>query len=221
KHQIVVGSYDELEELSGKRLDDYHRPWIDEVEFDKDGVHYKRIEKVLDGWFESGSMPFAQFHYPFENKEKFEANFPGDFIVEYIGQVRAWFYYLHVVNVGLFGKAPFKNVIVTGNLMGNDGYKLSKSRGIYTDPNEVMDKYSADAERFLLLSSSVMNAEEFRLQDKDVNDVSRKLSMIWNMYDFFTMYAEVDGWEFERKKPLSLNPDDLENPLDQWIVSRL
>jgi len=221
KHQIVVGSYDELEELSGKRLDDYHRPWIDEVEFDKDGVHYKRIEKVLDGWFESGSMPFAQFHYPFENKEKFEANFPGDFIVEYIGQVRAWFYYLHVVNVGLFGKAPFKNVIVTGNLMGNDGYKLSKSRGIYTDPNEVMDKYSEDEERFLLLSSPVMNAEDFSLQDKDVNDVSRKLSMIWNMYDFFTMYAEVDGWEFERKKPLSLNPDDLENPLDQWIVSRL
>ena len=134
-------------------------------------------------------------HYPFENKEKFEANFPGDFIVEYVGQVRAWFYYLQAVNVGLFGQAPFKNVIVTGNLMGNDGYKLSKSRGNYTDPNEVMDKYSADAERLLLLGSPVMNAEDFSLQDKDVSDVSRKLAMIWNMYDFFTMYAEVDGWE--------------------------
>lgn len=219
KHQIVVGSYDELEELSGQRLDDYHRPWIDEVEFDKDGVHYKRIEKVLDGWFESGSMPFAQFHYPFENKQKFEANFPGDFIVEYVGQVRAWFYYLHAVNVGLFGKAPFRNVIVTGNLMGNDGYKLSKSRGNYTDPNEVMDKYSADAERLLLLGSPVMNAEDFSLQDKDVSDVSRKLGMIWNMYDFFTMYAEVDGWEYDGQ--LADPAENLTNPLDIWIVSRL
>lgn len=219
KHQIIVGSYSELKDLSGVELEDYHRPWIDDVEFDKDGVHYKRIDKVLDGWFESGSMPFAQFHYPFENKEKFEANFPGDFIVEYIGQVRAWFYYLHVVNVGLFGKAPFKNVITTGNLMGNDGYKLSKSRGNYTDPNELMDKYSADAERFLLLSSPVMNAEDYSLQDKDVADVNRKLAMIWNMYDFFTMYAEVDRWEWrgDNTDPLA----DLKNPLDIWIVSRI
>jgi isoleucyl-tRNA synthetase len=219
KQQIVVGSYAELKELSGVELDDYHRPWVDEIEFDKDGAHYKRVDKVLDGWFESGSMPFAQFHYPFENKEKFEANFPGDFIVEYIGQVRAWFYYLHVVNVGLFGKAPFKNVITTGNLMGNDGYKLSKSRGNYTDPNEVMDKYSADAERFLLLSSPVLNAEDFSLQDKEVGDVARKLSMVWNMYDFFTMYAEVDGWEWDGKHE---DPSELcKNPLDTWIISRV
>ncbi len=219
KHQIIVGSYAELKELSGVELEDYHRPWIDEVEFDKDGVHYKRIDKVLDGWFESGSMPFAQFHYPFENKEKFEANFPGDFIVEYIGQVRAWFYYLHVVNVGLFGKAPFKNVVTTGNLMGNDGYKLSKSRGNFTDPNEVMDKYSADAERFLLMSSPVLNGEDFTLLDKDVGNMARKLGMVWNMYDFFTMYAEVDGWEWGGNIEDSL--DDLDNILDQWIVSRL
>jgi len=219
KHQIVIGSYAELKDLSGVELDDYHRPWVDGVEFDKDGVHYKRIDKVLDGWFESGSMPFAQFHYPFENKEKFEQNFPGDFIAEYIGQVRAWFYYLHVVNVGLFGKAPFKNVVTTGNLMGNDGYKLSKSRGNYTDPNEVMDKYSADAERFLLLNSPVLKAEDFSLQDKDVGDVARKLNMIWNMYDFFTMYAEVDGWEWNGKLDVSI--DSLTNPLDIWVVSRL
>lgn len=219
--RIVVGSYDELYELSGKRLDDYHRPWVDQIEFDKDGVHYKRIEKVLDGWFESGSMPFAQFHYPFENKEKFEANFPGDFISEYIGQVRAWFYYLHVVNVGLFGVAPFKNVITTGTLAGNDGRKMSKSLGNYTDPNELMDKFSADSLRFLLLSSPLLSGEDFSLQDKEVGDVARKLSMIWNMYDFFTMYAEVDGWEFDPEKSFTLYPDDLKNPLDKWIVSRL
>lgn len=221
KHQIVVGSYAELKELSGVELDDYHRPWVDDIEFDKDGVHYKRIEKVLDGWFESGSMPFAQFHYPFENKEKFEANFPGDFISEYIGQVRAWFYYLHVVSIGLFDESPFKNVITTGVVAGNDGRKMSKSYGNYTDPNELMDKFSADSLRFLLLSSPLLSGEDFALQDKDVGDVARKLSMIWNMYDFFTMYAEVDGWEFDPKKPFSLAPVDLTNPLDKWIVSRL
>ncbi|HEU5187365.1 MAG TPA: class I tRNA ligase family protein, partial [Candidatus Saccharimonadales bacterium] len=127
EHVKVVGSYAELKELSGVELEDYHRPWIDDVTFELDGVKYTRIEKVLDCWFESGSMPFAQFHYPFENVEKFEANFPGDFIVEYVGQVRAWFYYVHAVSVGLFGKNGFKNVITTGTLAGNDGRKMSKS----------------------------------------------------------------------------------------------
>lgn len=215
----VIGSYSELKELSGVELDDYHRPWVDDIEFDIDGVHYTRIDKVLDCWFESGSMPFAQFHYPFENKEKFEQNFPGDFIVEYVGQVRAWFYYVHVVNVGLFGKNAFKNVIVTGNIAGNDGRKMSKSLGNFTDPNILMDEYSADSWRLLLIGSPVLNAEDFTLKDKDVGDVARKLSMIWNMYDFFTMYAEVDGWEFTGD--LSDPSEQLENPLDQWIVSRI
>ena len=215
----VVGSYDELEELSGVRLEDYHRPWVDDITFDIDGVTYKRIDKVMDSWFEAGSMPFAQFHYPFENKEKFEANFPGDFIVEYIGQVRAWFYYMHAMSVALFGENSFKNVIVTGNVAGNDGRKMSKSYGNYTDPNELMDKFSADSLRFLLLSSPLLNGEDFALQDKEVGDVARKLGMIWNMYDFFTMYAEVDGWEYDGD--LSDPSDDLSNPLDIWIVSRL
>jgi isoleucyl-tRNA synthetase len=215
----VVGSYAELKELSGKELDDYHRPWIDDVTFTIDGVTYKRIDKVLDCWFESGSMPFAQFHYPFENVEKFEQQFPGDFIAEYVGQVRAWFYYLHAVSVGLFGKNSFKNVIVTGTLAGNDGRKMSKSYGNYTDPNDLMDKYSADALRFLLLSSPVLNGEDFSLLDKDVADTARKLGMVWNMYDFFTLYADVDGWEWDGK--VTDPSADLTNPLDEWIVSRL
>ncbi|MFZ2275464.1 MAG: isoleucine--tRNA ligase [Candidatus Nanogingivalis sp.] len=215
----VIGSYAELKELSGVELEDYHRPWVDEITFEIDGEKYTRIDKVIDGWFESGSMPFAQFHYPFENKEKFEKNFPGDFIVEYVGQVRAWFYYVHAVNTALFGKNAFKNVITTGVVAGNDGRKMSKSLGNYTDPNELMDQYSADSLRFLLLSSPLLNGEDFALHDKDVSDVARKISMIWNMYDFFTMYASVDGWEFkgELKDPSS----DLENPLDKWIVSRV
>ena len=215
----VVGSYAELKELSGVELEDYHRPWVDEITFEIDGEKYTRIDKVLDCWFESGSMPFAQFHYPFENKEKFEKNFPGDFIVEYIGQVRAWFYYVHAVNTALFGKNAFKNVITTGVVAGNDGRKMSKSLGNYTDPNELMDQYSADSLRFLLLSSPLLNGEDFALHDKDVSDIARKISMIWNMYDFFTMYASVDGWEFSGE--LSDPSKNLENLLDLWIVSRV
>ena len=215
----VVGSYAELKELSGVELEDYHRPWVDEITFEIDGEKYTRIDKVLDCWFESGSMPFAQFHYPFENKEKFEKNFPGDFIVEYIGQVRAWFYYVHAVNTALFGKNAFKNVITTGVVAGNDGRKMSKSLGNYTDPNELMDQYSADSLRFLLLSSPLLNGEDFALHDKDVSDIARKISMIWNMYDFFTMYASVDGWEFSGE--LADPSKNLENPLDLWIVSRV
>lgn len=219
EHIKVVGSFDELYELSGKRLKDYHRPWIDDVTFELDGVTYQRIDKVMDCWFESGSMPFAQFHYPFENVEKFEANFPGDFIVEYVGQVRAWFYYVHAVNVGLFGHNAFKNVVVTGNIMGNDGRKMSKSYGNYTDPNTLMDMYSADSLRYTLLSSPLLNAEDFILQDKEVADVNRKLNMIWNMYDFFTMYAEVDNWQWDGNLDDPIK--DLKNPLDIWVVSRL
>ena len=219
EHIKVIGSYAELKELSGVELEDYHRPWVDDITFEIDGIKYSRIDKVLDCWFESGSMPFAQFHYPFENVEKFEQNFPGDFVVEYVGQVRAWFYYVHAINVGLFGHNAFKNVIVTGNLAGNDGRKMSKSLGNYTDPNILMDEYSADSLRFLLLESPLLNGEDFALHDKEVGDVARKLSMIWNMYDFFTMYAEVDGWEFNGD--LGDPSDTLENSLDQWIVSRV
>lgn len=211
----VVGSYDELYELSGARLEDYHRPWVDEIEFEIDGEHFKRIDKVLDCWFESGSMPFAQLHYPFENREKFEKNYPADFIVEYVGQVRAWFYYVHVVNTALFSDIAYKNVITTGTLAGNDGRKMSKSLGNYTDPNLLMDQYSADSLRFLMLSSPVLAGEDFALIDKDVSDVARKLSMIWNVYDFFTMYAEVDGFDSEQAMAVS----EFVNPLDIWLVS--
>ena len=253
----VIGSYAELKELSGKELEDYHRPWVDEIEFDIDGEHFTRIEKVLDCWFESGSMPFAELHYPFENKEKFERNYPADFIVEYVGQVRAWFYYVHAVNttlaeIGAFGekakngpKNAYKNVITTGTLAGNDGRKMSKSLGNYTDPNILMDQYSADSLRFLLLSSPVLSGEDFALLDKDVSDVNRKLAMVWNVYDFFTTYAEIDGVDNEElemllretvrddgsgmsEEPRNDGRDEasrtkriLSSPLDQWIISRV
>ncbi|QQS17491.1 isoleucine--tRNA ligase [Candidatus Saccharibacteria bacterium] len=215
----VIGSYDEFEQLTGKRLNDYHLPEVMDITFDCDGVEMRHIGKVLDCWFESGSMPFAQFHYPFENKEKFEQMFPADFIIEAIDQTRGWFYSLLAVNVGLFGRAPWKNLICTGFINAADGKKMSKKLKNYTDPMELMDQYSADSFRFLMLSSPLTNGENFALADKDVGDIARKLSMIWNMYDFFTMYAEVDGWEYDGQ--LADPIKTLANPLDIWIVSRL
>lgn len=215
----VIGSYAEFEQLTGKNLSDYHLPNVMDIEFECDGVTMRHIGKVLDCWFESGSMPFAQFHYPFENKQKFESSYPADFIIEAIDQTRGWFYSLMAVNVGLFGKAPYKNLICTGFINAADGKKMSKKLQNYTDPLQLMDAHSADAFRFLMMSSPLTNGENFSLSDKDVADVNRKLAMVGNMYDFFTMYAEVDGWEWngDNSDPSA----DLHNPLDQWIVSRV
>lgn len=233
----VVGSYEELFELSGIRLEDYHRPWVDGIEFEIEGEHFKRIPKVLDCWFESGAMPFAELHYPFENKDKFEKNYPADFIVEYVGQVRAWFYYVHCLNIalaeiGAFGekirvgaKNAYKNVITTGTLAGNDGRKMSKSLGNYTDPSALMDQYSADALRFLLLSSPILAGEDFALLDKDVSDIQKRLNMIWNVYDFFCTYAEVEGLattDFNTDFSDTIFLTNISsNPLDVWIISRI
>ena len=213
----VIGSYAELKDVSGIELEDYHLPYVDKITFKINGVEMKRVEKVMDCWFESGSMPFAQFHYPFENKEKFEENFPGDFISEYVGQVRAWFYYLHAISVGLFGKESFKNVIVTGTIAGSDGKKMSKSLGNYTDPNVLLDRYSADALRYLLVSSPLLNGDDFALIDKDVSDIQRKLGTLWNSYGFLVMYANVDKWIPEN---LNKNIQGV-SLLDKWIVSKL
>lgn len=215
----VFGSYDEFEELTGKRLDDYHLPQVMNVTFELDGTEMHHIGKVLDCWFESGSMPFAQFHYPFENKEVFEKSYPADFIVEAIDQTRGWFYALMAVNVGLFGEAPFKNLICTGFINAADGKKMSKKLKNYTDPMDLMDQYSADSFRMLMMSSPLTNGEDFALADKDVGDVARKLSMIWNVFDFFTLYAEVDGWEWNGK--IEDPTEACENILDEWILSKV
>ncbi len=219
----VFGSFEEFEELTGKRLDDYHLPQVMNITFELDGTQMHHIGKVLDCWFESGSMPFAQFHYPFENKELFERSYPADFIIEAIDQTRGWFYALMAVNVGLFGKAPFKNLICTGFINAADGKKMSKKLKNYTDPMELMDKYSADSFRLLMLNSPLTNGEDFALADKDVADVARKLAMIWNVYDFFTMYAEVDGWEWKpRGESMAVEqPDGTENVLDEWILAKV
>lgn len=214
----VIGSYDEFEDLYGKKLDDYHLPNVMDIEIEVDGIKLRHIGKVLDCWFESGSMPFAQFHYPFENKQKFESSYPADFITEAIDQTRGWFYSLTAVNVGLFGKQPFKNLICTGFINASDGKKMSKKLKNYTDPIDLMDQYSADSFRFLMMSTPLANGENFSLVDREVADVYRKLNMIWNMYDFFTLYAEVDKWQWDGTLD---SPDIFSNSLDEWIVSKL
>ncbi len=217
----AFASYKEFEEFTGKKLDDYHLPMVMGITFELDGAEMSHIGKVIDCWFESGSMPFAQFHYPFKNKEKFETNFPADFITEGVDQTRGWFYSLTAVNVALFGQSPYKNLICAGFLNAADGKKISKKLKNYTDPTELMDETSADALRLFFLNSPLVSGEDANLADKDVKDVARKLSMVWNMYDFFTMYASVDGWEFKDDPKVLSEPKDLKNPLDQWIVSRV
>jgi isoleucyl-tRNA synthetase len=211
----VIGSYAEFQELTGKKLDDFHLPNVMDVEFELDGVAMRHIGKVLDCWFESGSMPFAQFHYPFENKIKFEQSFPADFIIEAIDQTRGWFYALMAVNVGLFGQAPFRNLLSTGFINAADGRKMSKKLKNYTAPLELMENVSADAFRFTLLTSPVVLGEDMNLADKDVQAMERKLSMIYNVLDFFLMYAEVDKWIATEGAP------EPEHVLDKWILSKL
>jgi isoleucyl-tRNA synthetase len=211
----VFGSYEEFTQKTGVSLDDYHLPNVMNVEYQENGVTMRHIGKVLDCWFESGSMPFAQFHYPFENKEMFKRSFPADFIVEAIDQTRGWFYSLTAVNVGLFNQSPFKNLICTGFINAADGRKMSKKLKNYTDPLDLMNSVSADAFRFTLLTSPVVQGEDINLADKDVLTLERKLAMMYNVLDFFLMYASVDNWQRNTDSPES------DHPLDQWVLSKL
>jgi isoleucyl-tRNA synthetase len=165
-------------------------------------------------------MPYAQHHYPFENKESFEANFPGDFIAEGLDQTRGWFYTLMVLGTALFGKSPYKNVIVNGLVLAEDGKKMSKRLKNYPDPGDIFEKYGADALRFYLMNSPVVKAQPLRFSEKGVEDVVRKILLpIWNSYSFFVTYANLDGWEAD-EKDTDIAPNS-ENKLDKWIVSEL
>ena len=195
---------------------DLHRPYIDEVDVvcGECGGEMKRTPEVLDGWFESSSMPFAEYHYPFENKEQFEKSFPGDFVAEYVAQTRTWFYYMHAIAGMLFGNASFKNVISTGNILGEDGAKMSKSKGNFTDPMINMDKFGADTLRYYLMSNPVMQSEDVSFSDTELKEIHSKIiNILWNSYKFYGLYkAEYDGKTEARKS---------ENVLDIWILSLL
>ncbi|MBU0727623.1 class I tRNA ligase family protein, partial [Patescibacteria group bacterium] len=223
---IVIGSIKELEELSGQRITDLHKHIIDPVEIKKDGKTYKRIPEVLDCWFESGSMPYAQIHYPFENKEKFENNFPAEYIAEGLDQTRGWFYTLHVLSNSLFDKPAFKNCIVNGIVLAEDGQKMSKRLNNYPDPTHVMETYGADAMRFYMMNSPVVKADDMRFSEKGVSDVVRNFILpIWNAYSFFVTYAKIDKWDPKFGLPVSTATGEQTlastNKLDLWIISLL
>ncbi len=218
---IVVSSIKELKSLAGPdiNVDDLHRPFVDEISFVKDGKTYKRVEEVLDCWFESGSMPVAQYHYPFENKELFEANFPADFITEGLDQTRLWFYVQHVISTILFDKPAFKNVIVTGMIMAADGQKLSKRLKNYPPTDDVFDKEGADAWRLYLLSSTqaTETADYMRFDRNAMTDMTRNvIGTLNNSLHFFKTYSVLDKWQ----APKNLEEPSSSNLLDRWILAR-
>ena len=219
---ICIGSISELEELSGLKVDDIHKHFIDDVviKSPQSGQTLERVPEVLDCWFESGSMPYAQKHYPFENKTWLEDHFPADFIAEGLDQTRGWFYTLVVLGAALFDKPAFKNVIVNGLVLAEDGRKMSKRLKNYPDPDYIMDKYGADALRLCLLTSPVLKGEDLRFSENTVKETIRSVMLpFWNAYSFFLTYARVDRWR--PKKSRELLPGVLTNPLDRWMLGRM
>jgi isoleucyl-tRNA synthetase len=216
-----------IEDIRSKNLTSYmlnvtlldlHKPYIDQVKLkcEKCASEMQRIPEVVDCWVESGSMPFAELHAPFENQELFDNRFPADFVVEYIPQTRAWFYVMHVLSSIIFGQAPFKNVMTTGTILAEDGSKMSKSKNNYPDPNLVIEKFGADALRFYLLASPVVVGEDLNFSEKGVSEVSRKVNMLfYNVWTFWRMYEKsiIEGKQ--------LTASGMEHVLDKWILSKL
>ncbi len=222
-HMVAVSSIDELEAFSGVRLDDLHKQFVDEVSWpcpEGCGGTMHRVPEVLDCWFESGSMPFAQIHYPFENNERFEHRYPADFIAEGLDQTRGWFYTLLVLATAIRDEAPFQNCVVTGMILAEDGRKMSKSLKNYPDPSHVIDAFGADALRAYLINSPVVRGEPLRFSEAGVREVVRTVLLpLWNSYSFFTTYAEADGIsarDLASAPPLADRPE-----IDRWIVSVL
>jgi isoleucyl-tRNA synthetase len=220
-HSRCLTSKEELEKLSGKKIDDLHKHHIDSISFPCPDCHNSmhRCPEVLDCWFESGAMPYAQLHYPFENRDYFQKTFPANFIAEAMDQTRGWFYSLTVLASALFDKPAFKNVIVNGLLLAEDGKKMSKSKRNYTDPDLIMKRYGADAFRLALINSAVVRGEAVRFGDKAVNEALRSVILpLINSCQFFLTYAKADRWMPSKAK----NQDKIFSSfeLDRWILSR-
>lgn len=210
---LCIGSLQELEQLSGKKLTDVHKEFVDVVQIHYQGKTYHRIPQVLDCWFESGAMPYAQEHYPFEHKDDFEANFPAQFIAEGLDQTRGWFYTLTVLSTALFNQPAFKNVLVNGLVLAEDGKKMSKRLQNYPEPTIVLEKYGADALRFYLMSSPVVRAEDLRFSEHGVDQVMKKLLLtLSNSYTFYRLFAQ------NKTVPTTPQSDDI---MDQWMLAYL
>jgi len=221
-NQICIGSIAELKQQSGVELSDLHKDVVDEVEFPcaQCSGTMRRVPEVLDVWFESGSMPYAQSHYPFENQETFNRRFPADFIAEGLDQTRGWFYTLLVLSTALFDREPFRNCVVTGLILSEDGRKMSKSLKNYPDPYAVIAASGADALRAYLINSPVLRAEPLRFVEAGVREVVRTVLLpLWNAYSFFTTYAEADGIGLDSLAQAP--PPQQRAELDRWILSVL
>lgn len=218
---IAVGSIQELKELSGVKLNDLHKHFVDPVVIKKDGKEFRRTSEVFDCWFESGSMPYAQNHYPFENKEMVEASFPADFIAEGLDQTRGWFYTLSVLSNALFQKPAFKNVIVNGIILAENGQKMSKSLRNYPDPNELIGRTGADAIRLFMINSAALKAEDLRFSEEGVKNIVKQVMLpLWNAVSFFISNHNADA----AKGQLDWKPGQTlhsENELDRWMLAVL
>ncbi|MFM2055590.1 MAG: hypothetical protein RL456_3627, partial [Pseudomonadota bacterium] len=218
---ICVSSVAELERLSGRPVADLHKHHLDAIEIVRDGKTYRRTPEVLDCWFESGAMPYGQQHYPFENKAHFETNFPAQFIAEGLDQTRGWFYTLLVLSTALFGKPAFRNVVVNGLILAEDGAKMSKSKKNYPDPNLVLEQYGADALRAYLIDSPVVRAEPLRFSEAGLKEIVRTVTLPWwNALSFFSTYAAVDGFD-PRTAEWAPRPVRERHVFDRWILSSL
>jgi isoleucyl-tRNA synthetase len=218
---ICVGSVAELEALSGQKVTDLHKHFIDPILIRKDGHTYRRTPEVLDCWFESGSMPYAQQHYPFERKDELDRFFPADFIAEGLDQTRGWFYTLMLLGTALFDRSPYRNVIVNGLVLAEDGRKMSKRLKNYPDPAHILDTYGADALRLYMVNSPIVRAEDLCFSETGVVHSLRHLLIPWwNAYSFFVTYANIDGWT---PPPSGAEPDAVASPnlLDRWVLSDL
>lgn len=231
---IVIGSFEELKGYSGKEITDPHKPYVDDITFEHDGEFYSRVPDVIDVWYDSGAMPFARFHYPFENKEKFEKKFPAEYIAEGVDQTRGWFYSLLAISTALFNKEPYKNVVVNGTILADDGAKLSKSKKNYVEPEILIKEFGADTVRLNFFLSPIAGGEDATVSTKSLKIYAQEFMIpLWNIYSFFVTYANLHNFEFDEalagnaRKNSDDHPwdhipfDDIDDELDAWILVML
>lgn len=231
----IIGSYQELKELSGVEVSDPHRPYIDDITFELEGETYRRIPDVLDVWYDSGAMPFARFHYPFENKDKFERKFPAQYIAESVDQTRGWFYSLLAISTSLFDREAYENVVMSGFVLDDNGVKLSKSKGNYTEPKTMIESFGADAIRSNFFTTPICAGEDTTISSKTLKIQTQEYILpLWNIFAYLTTYANIHNWEprdelayNNRKNITDTHPwdhipfDDIENEVNAWIIYRL
>lgn len=231
----IIGSFEELKELSGVELEDPHRPFVDDITFELDGETYTRIPDVIDVWYDSGAMPFARFHYPFENKDRFEGKFPADYISESVDQTRGWFYSLMAISTALFKKEAFKNVVMSGFVLDDKGVKLSKSKGNYTSPKPMIEQHGADTIRLNFFSTPISAGEDTTISERTLKLQKQEAILpLWNIFSYLITYANMHNWKpteehaynermvTEDSHPWDHIPfDDIENNLDAWVLLKL